>query len=207
MRRIADEPFAEPIVTHLRDGTRVLVRAVRSSDAVALQNGFAALSDTSRALRFLRPRTELTSGEVRDLTTPDHDWHEAIGALDITHDPARPAGIARYFRLEGDPSSAELAVTVVDAYQARGLGTLLLGLLLRTASEAGVERFLALVGRRNHAMIGLLRDLGGVWGSQGHEDREIVLPVRADPSGYPETTAGMSIRAAYALRAAAPRRA
>ena len=197
---IAESPLADPLITRLRDGARILVRGLDAGDAAALQSGFAALSESSRALRFLRPRRELSAAEVHLFTHPDHDAHEAIGALDLTLGPPRPAGVARYFRLASDPSSAEMAITVIDAYQARGLGTLLLGLLAQIAAEAGIGTFLALVSRDNHAMIRLLRDLGGWSGSRGLSEQEIILPVHSDPAAYPETAAGAAFRSAYALR-------
>lgn len=180
------------------------MRGVDDSDAAALQSGFAALSETSRAFRFLRPYPELSAGDLYLFTHPDHVSHEAIGALDVTREPPRPAGVARYFRFASDPPSAEMAITVVDAYQARGLGTLLLGLLAQIAAEAGISSFLALVSRDNHAMIRLLLDLGGWSGSRGLGEQEIILPVHRDAAAYPETAAGAAFRRAYALRGSAP---
>lgn len=201
---IAEGPFAKPLITRLDDGTRILVRGVADSDASALQTWFAALSDTSRAFRFLRPYPELSADDVHLFTHPDHVSHEAIGALDVTCDLPRPAAVARHFRLASDPTSAEIALTVVDAYQGRGLGTLLLGLLAQIAADAGIRSFLALVGRDNHVMIRLLRDLGGWSGTRGSGDQEIILPVHRDPAAYPETAAGAAFRRAYALRRPTP---
>ena len=94
-----------------------------------------------------------------------------------------------------------MAITVVDAYQARGPGTLLLAAI---AAEAGIGTFLALVSRDNQAMIRLLRDLGGWSGARGSSEQEIVLPLYRDPAAYPQTAAGAAFRSACALRRAAP---
>ena len=52
-------------------------------------------------------------------------------------------GIARYVRDRDDPQTAEIAVTVVDDWQGRGLGTELLTQLSGRARREGVLRFTA----------------------------------------------------------------
>src|SRR6476646_3348879 len=65
----------------LRDGSEVVIRQVRSSDAPLLADGFARLGPESRRLRFLRRKDELTPAELRYFTDIDHHDHEALGAL------------------------------------------------------------------------------------------------------------------------------
>jgi len=107
-----------PVV--LRDGSAVLIRPVRRADAALLADGFARLSTRSRRLRFLSPKKELSSAELGYFTDVDHHDHEALGALD--HADGRGVGIARYIRDAVDPQAAEIAVTVIDDWQGRGLG-------------------------------------------------------------------------------------
>jgi RimJ/RimL family protein N-acetyltransferase len=108
----------------LRDGSTVLIRPVRSTDAPLLADGFARMSPQSRWMRFLGTKTSLSAAELRYLTDVDHHDHEAIGALSAAD--GRGVGIARYVRDTNDPRSAEIAVTIVDDWQGRGLGTELL---------------------------------------------------------------------------------
>jgi RimJ/RimL family protein N-acetyltransferase len=138
----------------LRDGSRVHIRPVRSSDAFLLADGFSRLSAQSRQQRFLTPKQRLSSAELRYLTRVDHYDHEAIGALDRV---GRGVGIARYIRSRHDRRSAEIAVTVVDAWQGRGLGTELTRQLADRAIQAGISSFTALVTPENAAAAGLLR--------------------------------------------------
>lgn len=75
-----------------------------------------------------------------------------------------PAGTAwaspGYVRYAGDPQAAEIAVTIVDDWQGRGLGTeLLAGLSDRTRSE-GVRRFTALTDAGNVPVAALPRNAG-----------------------------------------------
>ena len=111
----------------LRDGSAVLIRQVRSTDAPLLADGFARLSSRSRWMRFLSAKTTLSAAELRYFTDVDHHDHEAIGALSAAD--GRGVGIARYVRDADDPQAAEIAVTVVDDWQGRGLGTELLSRL------------------------------------------------------------------------------
>ncbi len=142
----------------LRDGSTVLVRRVRRSDAPLLADGFARLSARSRWMRFLTSKDELSAAELRYFTDIDHHDHEALGALD--HTDGRGVGVARYVRDTTDPQAAEIAVTVIDDWQGRGLGTELLARLSDHARAAGICRFTALVAADNQAMTGLLRGLG-----------------------------------------------
>jgi RimJ/RimL family protein N-acetyltransferase len=152
-----------PVV--LRDGSVVLIRQVRSTDAPLLADGFARLSPRSRRMRFLGAKTTLSAADLRYFTEVDHHDHEAIGALSAAD--GRGVGIARYIRDADDPQAAELAVTVVDDWQGRGLGTELLSCLSDRARQAGIHRLTALVAAENVAMAGLARKLGACLAGRG----------------------------------------
>ena len=163
--------------TVLRDGSHVLIRPVRSTDAPLLADGFTRLSATSRWMRFLTPKKELSPAELRYLTDLDHHDHEALGALD--HGNGRGVGIARYIRHAGDPYAADIAVTIVDDWQGRGLGTELLARLSDRARQEGIHRFTALVAAENVAVARLLRNMcGRVTGRESNtlEDEIALVP-------------------------------
>jgi RimJ/RimL family protein N-acetyltransferase len=151
----------------LRDGAQVLIRQVRPADATLLADGFTRLSVHSRRMRFLTAKRYLSPADLRYLTNLDHHDHEAIGALSVTD--RRGVGIARYIRDSHDRQAAELAVTVVDAWQGRGLGTQLVTRLTERARSAGIRRFTALLAVDNHAMLALLQTINGELEMVGHE--------------------------------------
>jgi len=149
----------EPVVHKaLPDGRRIAIRSIRSEDKTRLSGAFEHLSVTSRYRRFLTAQKELTPHDLRYLTEVDHRDHEALVALDP--DTGDLVGVARYVRVPGRPEDAELAVTVVDAWQEDGVGGALVAELVPRARAAGIARFTALVLADNARMLRLLEDLG-----------------------------------------------
>jgi len=153
----------------------VLIRPIQSTDAALLADGFARLSPRSRRMRFLGTKTTLSAAELRYLTDVDHHNHEALGALN--HADGRGVGVARYIRDAQDPQAAEIAVTIVDDWQGRGLGTELLTQLSGRARQEGIQRFTALVADDNMAVTGLLRNMSAslVDSGAGAAEYEIAL--------------------------------
>jgi GNAT superfamily N-acetyltransferase len=147
-----------PIV--LRDGSRVRLRQGHSSDKGLLLHGFERLSPESRYRRFLAAMPELRAGTVRYLTEIDHHDHEAIVALDET--TGEGIGVARYVRDLERRDVAEVAVTVIDDWQGKGVGTLLLEVLSARAREEGISSFTALMLASNQEMMEVLEALGPV---------------------------------------------
>jgi len=144
----------------LRDGSRVRVRQGHRSDRDLLLRGFERLSPESRYRRFLAPMQELTESTLRYLTEIDHHDHEAMIALD--DQTGEGIGVARYVRDPDHPDVAEVAVTVIDDWQGRGLGTLLLEVISARARQEGITRFTALMLATNQEMMDLLQALDRV---------------------------------------------
>jgi hypothetical protein len=183
----------------LRDGTPVLVRTVRPSDRALLLEGFTRLSDQSRMFRFMAPVRSLSEENVARFTAESTPIRHAIGSLDFSTEPPLPIAIARYERLGGEGSDAEMAVTVVDSHQKRGLGTLLFAGIAIVAAEAGIPAFVAFVHGENYGMIRLMHDLGGTAKTIPGEGYEFRIPIGTSPDVYPASSAGEAVRKAYHL--------
>jgi len=173
----------------LRDGSKVLIRQVHSADAPLLADGFARLSPQSRQMRFLTGKKELSRAELRYFTDVDHRDHEALGALD--HADGRGVGIARYIRDAEDPQAAEIAVTIADDWQGRGLGTELLTRLSGRARSEGIHRFTALVAADNTAMAGLLQNMSASLVGRGPGTVEYEITLMAPGKSTATPAAGL----------------
>jgi len=151
----------------LRGGGRLKVRAIEPGDKELLVGAFDRMSEDSRYRRFFQPIHELSDSNLRFLTEVDHHDHEALVAID--DDEA--VGVARYVRSLEKPSRAEVAVSVVDDYQGRGVGGGLLERLVDRAREEDVTHFTALVQAANPGAVRVLSTLGA---TQAHRDGDEV---------------------------------
>src|SRR3954447_644963 len=148
--------MSSPRITRVADGSPVLIRPIEPRDRSLLVDGLARLSTRSRRQRFLAQRDAFTSRELDYLVDVDHHDHEALVALDVATGDL--IGVARYVRLER--RRAELALTVVDAWQGRGVGAALLDRLALHARRAGIRSFESLTLAGNGAAIRALQRLG-----------------------------------------------
>ncbi len=120
-------------------GDEIAVRPVRPDDAERLRVAFGHLGALTRLRRFLVPIDHLTSHQIGYLTHVDHVDHEAILALDGR--TGEGIGVARYVRDPADPRRARVAAVVVDGWQGRGVGTVLVEHLSAHARAHGIETF------------------------------------------------------------------
>ncbi|HEX4685376.1 MAG TPA: GNAT family N-acetyltransferase [Nocardioides sp.] len=127
----------------------VELRVLEPGDADSLLEIFAGLGPRSREQRFLTPKTRLTGSELRRLTAVDSRDHVAVLAVAATDH--RPVGVGRFVRDPHQPDSADVAVSVVDAWQRRGIGTLITNALARRALDVGVRRFTLVMQWDNEA--------------------------------------------------------
>ena len=156
-----DDQYHETAV--LRDGARVTLRVVRPDDKALLRRGFERLSPASRYRRFLATKSYLSDAELAYLTEVDGHDHFAMGAVvEDAQGAEEGVAIGRFIRSNTDPGVAEVAVAVVDDWQGKGLGTLLLLRLVAAARERGIERFAGQVLASNDAIRAVLAQLQSV---------------------------------------------
>ncbi|MFC1618945.1 GNAT family N-acetyltransferase [Candidatus Neomarinimicrobiota bacterium] len=149
-----------PALVELKDGTPVLIRLLKPEDKEELRTGFEQLSMDSRRRRFLSSKGKLSNSHLKYLTEIDQFDHFALGAFDVGQETIKGIGVARYIRIENEPEVAEYAITILDTYQGRGLGTTLLGLLSKAARKNGICRFRGYVLEENNSMLSMLKRLG-----------------------------------------------
>jgi len=175
------DPWSTPdlVQTVLADGTPIVILPVGPDIAEhdlfreQLLAHYAELSEESRHRRFLSSAPELTesmlarlvdsvdnadhvvlTAQVLDNAAGMHPMHGSLVGL--------PVGLARFIRDPQRPEAAEAAVTVVDAWQKRGIGGLLVWSLARAALRRGITTFVADVLASNEAPLALMRYAGTV---------------------------------------------
>jgi RimJ/RimL family protein N-acetyltransferase len=140
----------------LADGTSVTLRAIGPDDAPALAELNRSLSKESRYMRYFSFRKELCERELERFTHPDGRLHGGV----VAFADGRIVGHACFDRQKEGEREAEVGFEVADAFQGRGLGTLMLEELARRARVAGVATFTARVLPQNTASLAVFRDLG-----------------------------------------------
>jgi RimJ/RimL family protein N-acetyltransferase len=186
----------EPVGTKrvvLRDGTELEIRQVQPGDKQLLADGLERLSPESRYRRFFRPVSRFSERDLAYLTEIDHHDHEALAAIDPG--TGQLVGVARYVR-GAEPNLAEVSVVVGDAWQRRGVATLLLEHLVERARASQITHFTALVMDENteairlfeHRVPGHARPRRS---SSGHLELLIELP---DPGALPDSTLARVLR-------------
>ncbi|HVB78368.1 MAG TPA: GNAT family N-acetyltransferase [Candidatus Binataceae bacterium] len=173
----------------LRDGTPVRIRAIRPDDKEGLARHLGGLSSDSRYHRFFGVKHGFTSRELRYFTEPDFLRHVALVVTTINHDDSENiVSDGRYVALEDCRSVAEVALSVVDAYQRKGVGKLLLECLIGLAQQVQLNRLEADVMASNRgAMRFLVRRGFKSTGSSGGVCR-VALSVQGN--GGPGFTVG-----------------
>jgi RimJ/RimL family protein N-acetyltransferase len=143
----------------LHDGSRVEIRALRPDDRAAILAAVGHTSERSLYRRFFAARRTFTEREIAFFLNVDFTSHVALVAV-VKHDDGGEeiVGGGRYVMLQ--PGRAEAAFTVVDQYQGRGLGTVLLRHLAAIAGGAGIHEFVAEVLPDNTPMLELFENSG-----------------------------------------------
>jgi GNAT superfamily N-acetyltransferase len=114
-----------------------------------LSDGLRRLSPQSAQRRFLTPKRSFSRTELRYLTEVDGRDHVALVAEYPCYPERRLIAVARFVKLADRPDAAEVAVTVADEWQGRGLGSLLGKHLSHLARNRGIRRFTATMASEN----------------------------------------------------------
>jgi RimJ/RimL family protein N-acetyltransferase len=152
----------------LGDGTRLHLRPIAPEDEPLLHDAVAAMSERTVYFRFFSPIKRMSDAMAHRLAVVD--YHDRFALVASTHRPNLPSGaggkerivgVARYDRARST-DVAEVAVAVIDEFQRRGLGSMLLAELARVARANGIRMFQLIVLPENREMLGLLRKMGWI---------------------------------------------
>lgn len=144
----------------LRDGARLRLRPIRPDDEPRLVEFFHRLSPRTVYQRFLAPFHRLPAAWYHYFANVDYRKRLALVVEEPGAQPVLRA-VARYE--PGDAREvAELAIVVEDAWQDRGLGTILLDAVLDAAEARGIRRFTADLLAENQRILHVLWRLGEI---------------------------------------------
>jgi RimJ/RimL family protein N-acetyltransferase len=154
----------------LKDDTKSCFYFLDHGCKDCIKDGFDLLSNDSKRYRFNFSFKQFSKQELEYLTHIDNKNHVAIGGRLLTATRGYPGmGIGRYIRLAKKPDTAEIAITVLDQYQNKGIGTILLCLLARYAMQNNISKFAGYIQKNNQAMLNLFDKFNYKTVSQGHK--------------------------------------
>lgn len=155
------EPRNYAVDETLRDGTQLHIRAIRPDDKQALVALFERLSPQTVYYRFHGVKKSLSREELVYLTELDFHRQAALVAVLSITGQEQIVGVGRYASAAAAPEHrAEVALTIEDAHQGRGIGSLLLKHLMNVARSEGVTELDAHVLTENQGMLQLFERTG-----------------------------------------------
>ncbi|NJP31648.1 bifunctional acetate--CoA ligase family protein/GNAT family N-acetyltransferase [Micromonospora thermarum] len=146
----------QPVDVLLSDGTTVQLRPIQPSDAPGIVAMHSRFSERTRYLRYFSPYPRIPERDLQRFVNVDHRDREAFVVLAGDQIVA----VGRYERLGPESPEAEVAFVVEDAYQGRGIGSVLLEHLADAARRSGIMSFVAEVLPANGAMLRVFSDFG-----------------------------------------------
>jgi GNAT superfamily N-acetyltransferase len=160
--------------THVQlAGETVTIRPIRIDDLEMEQDFIRRLSPTTKHFRFLGGVRELPARELKRLCDVDGKNSVAFVATVLRNGREVEIGVTRYSPV-ADSAACEMAVTVADEWQHRGLGTILAKHLIDTAKLNGVTQLYSVDLTDNAAMAALAKDLGMASESDPGDWRQVI---------------------------------
>lgn len=146
----------------LKNGTQVMVRAVRADDKEKISEAFRNLEAESIYKRFFQYKKTVTDEELKAATEVDFENEVALLVTIGEKKPETIIGAGRYVAYDaaGGQRSAEVAFLVEEDYQGLGIASLILRHLAGIAKDKGIEQFHAEVLPGNQGMLAVFKRCG-----------------------------------------------
>lgn len=148
-------PYPNYLVSEekLKDGTSVIIRPIKPEDEPLLKDLFKNLSEKSTLLRFQQPNKPLSKSDLIRFCHIDYDQEMTLVALIKENNSEKIIGAAHLMKTYED--IAELSIEIIDQFQGKGLGTILVGKLLDFAKNYGYRKIWMEIRKENLPMIKL----------------------------------------------------
>lgn len=166
--------------------TYMCFKTLEKDDKEKFIAGFKKLSAKSVYRRFFGFMKDLSDKQLQEFLNTDKKDHVAWAAFDVVGDEAIGVGVGRFKRSVKNPREAELALTVIDDYQEKGVGSVLLGVMYYLGSKLNIDIFTGIIMSDNSKLIMRFKELGAVMTRLGSE-YEMRLPVHKNFDDIPST--------------------
>jgi GNAT superfamily N-acetyltransferase len=146
----------------LKDGTYITLRAARSGDGPKIPRAFRSLDRDTVYTRFFGYKTDVSDGELEQLTCGNFDRRVALLVSIGSDDNEAVIGSGGYCTIETalPIRGAEAAFTVEEDYRGKGIATRLMRRIIRIAREKGLTHLAADILARNAPMLAVFRQSG-----------------------------------------------
>jgi RimJ/RimL family protein N-acetyltransferase len=177
-RRVAPIP-ADRCSERCRANLRgISIREVRADDRDRIANAFRALGPQTIYKRFFFPKRDVSDEELRRLTECDNVRDAVLVATAASGDEEIIVGLGHCARTG---ASADVAFTVAEDYQGRGIASELLRQLAQIARRTGISRFEADVLADNAPMLKVFRRSGlPVQETRANQVVHLTMPLETD---------------------------
>ncbi|MEM6263755.1 MAG: hypothetical protein AAGI38_14675 [Bacteroidota bacterium] len=169
------------LTLQISSGKQVMLRPIGPEDVDRLRAAKDLLSPESIHTRFFQSG-QLNVDALEKVAQADQHLHIAWGALDPKVPDFPGLGVARMIRQSSASTSAEVAVTVIDEWQGKGLGKLFFMLLYVLAGMEGIQELEMILLVDNQRFISKLESIGARV-TMSHGEYEVILPV-LPPDAY-----------------------
>lgn len=142
----------------MRDGRTFKIRAVRRDDEADIMAAVARTSPQSLYRRFFGPKRHFTEQEIEYFMTVDFVKHVCL--ITTVEEAGRPAIVGGVRYIVHAPGKAEVSFAVIDEYQAKGIGGVLMQHIAEIARKGGVRELTADVMPDNAPMLRVFQGSG-----------------------------------------------
>jgi acetyltransferase len=144
-----------------KDGTQINVRPMQPEDTPHLVDIFENMGLESRYTRFNMalptPDPAAVEREAAEMTAFERPYSDGwLAFADVDGEPDTPVAGIRY--IHSGPGEAEIALSVRDDMQNKGIGTSLFAYMVEQAKINGIERLVGLAQRGNRPLLELLKN-------------------------------------------------
>jgi acetyltransferase len=141
----------------LMDGREIHIRPIRPEDEALVRGFFDRVDDEDLRLRFFSPARQLTHPFIARLT--QLDYSRAVAFIGLERDSGEVLGIVHLYA-DANHDIGEFAVLVRSDMKGRGLGWLLMQIMLEYARVEGLKCVSGQVLRENYTMLKMCEELG-----------------------------------------------